>query len=123
MEYKPFKKNIHKARNVRIELLNTWIETYDPRYKPPKYYFFMKTMLEHGYQVKLYQAGVSKYVFIIKNDIVYKIRFSNHRPIKEKELENDCDFYVGISHLQASKTEDIINKILFNDQQSTKCPE
>lgn len=68
-------------------------------------------MLEKGWRVKLYTARVSKYVFVLKEGEIYKIRFSNHRPLYEKEMENDCDFYVGISHFQTSTTEQIIKKI------------
>lgn len=98
------------------------IETYDPRYKPPKYFEFIKTMILNGWTVKLYTAGVSKYIFVIKGMHIYKIRFSNHKPIREKELENDCDFYVGITHLQASTTEQVIEKILFMYDQIQKSP-
>lgn len=107
-----FKTNIHKAKNISLKTIDEMIETYDPRYKPPKYFEFIKTMLLEGWNVKLYTAGVSKYVFVSKGDHIYKIRFSNHKPIYTKELQNDCDFYVGITHQQASKTEQVIEKIL-----------
>ncbi|MCK5061741.1 hypothetical protein KAR28_04270 [Candidatus Parcubacteria bacterium] len=68
-------------------------------------------MLEAGWDVKLYVAKVSKYVFIIRDDVVFKIRFSNHKPLLFKEEESDCDFYVGISHKQVSTTEQLIKKL------------
>lgn len=108
-----FKKNLHLAKRCRLEKINSMIENYPKPFKPAKYLIFIKTMLENGWKVKLYVANkVSKYVFIIKGDDVFKIRFSNHLPIESKEKENDCDYYVGISHCQTSTTEEIINKIL-----------
>ena len=89
------------------------IENYPKPYAPAKYLIFIKTMIENGWMVKLYVANkVSKYVFISKGDEVYKIRFSNHKPLLNKEAEDDCDFYVGISNMQVSTTEQIIKKII-----------
>lgn len=111
----PFKKNLHKAKEVKLKKIENLIKNYNPRFSPPKYLHFIKDLLKDGWRVKLYTAGVSKYVFVYKviagEDIVYKIRFSNHKPIYEKEIENDCDFYVGISNTQACRTEDILKII------------
>lgn len=106
-----FKKNYHLAKHCRLKKINNLIEFYPKQYPTPKYLLFIKTMIELGWEVKLYKAGVSKYVYVVKDDIIYKIRFSNHKPLYYKELENDCDFYVGISHKQVSTTEAIIKKI------------
>lgn len=108
-----FKKNIHIAKDCRIEKINKMIENYPKPYQPAKYLIFIKTMLENGWRVKLYVANkVSKYVFIIKGEQVFKIRFSNHKPLYQKEMEDDCDYYVGISHKQVSTTEQIIKKLI-----------
>jgi hypothetical protein len=88
------------------------IKNYPKQYQTPKYLLFIKEMLANGYQVKVYIARVSKYIFLVKNDQITKIRFSNHRPLYEKEEENDCDYYVGISHKQVSTTEQLIKKLL-----------
>lgn len=106
-----FKYNLHVARKVKLKNLLEWIENYPKKYATPKYYLFMKTMLERGWIVKLHEVRVSKYVFVIKDDLVYKIRFSNHKPLFAREIENDCDYYVGISHNQVSTTEQIIKKL------------
>lgn len=107
-----FKKNLHIAKKCNLKKINSAIKNYPKQFPTPKYLLFIKQMLENGWQVKLYVANkVSKYVFIIKGDDVFKIRFSNHKPIYGKELENDCDYYVGVSHTQVSTTEQII-KIL-----------
>lgn len=110
-----FKKNLHVAKNCTLEKVNMLIENYSRKYPIPKYLTFIKKMLENGYKVKIYVARVSKYVFIKKGDIVIKIRFSNHKPIFEKEEENDCDYYVGVSHKQVTTTEELIEKLLSKD--------
>lgn len=107
----PFRKNIHLARKCKLSDINILIDTYPKRYPTPKYLLFIKQMLESGWEVKLYKSGVSKYVFTIKGNDIFKIRFSNHKPIYGRQLENDCDFYVGISHAQVYTTEQIIAKI------------
>lgn len=109
---KPFRYNYHKATRQRLEKINKQIENYEQQYgfKPPKYLHFIKEMLEIGLGVKLYlggKRGVSKYVFIENKDHLIKVRFSNHRPIKEYEEKEDCDYYVGVSHKQTSTTEQI----------------
>lgn len=102
-------KNYHIAKTCRLKQISQRIENYNKQYPTPKYLQFIKTMLEHGWSVKLYVAGVSKYVFVEKDQHIYKIRFSNHKPIYQREIENDCDFYVGISHKTVHKTEEIVN--------------
>jgi len=88
------------------------IETYPSKYPTPKYLLFMHEMLLNGWKVQLYTAEVSKYVFVSKDDLIFKIRFSNHKPRYSREIENDCDYYVGISHLQSKTTSEIIQIIL-----------
>lgn len=112
----PFRKNYHLAKKCKAEKINKEIEEYKKRtgYNAPKYLNFIADMIADGWSVKLYKGGlkrVSKYVFVRKNGYLAKIRFSNHLPIKGRELESDCDFYVGISHLQTSTTEEVREKI------------
>lgn len=106
-----FKKNIHRAKKIGYMKIRTMIKKYPSQYPTPKYMQFIKAMIEAKWQVKLYEARVSKYVFCIKGDEVYKIRFSNHKPLLDREEAEDCDYYVGISHKQVSTTEQIINKL------------
>lgn len=87
------------------------IAKYPKQYTPPKYMFFMLDMLRDGWEVKLYTARVSKYVFVKKGELFYKIRFSNHKPRHDRETERDCDFYVGVSHFQVSTTEKILEEL------------
>jgi len=108
-----FKKNLHKARACRLETIANKIRHYPKQYEKPKYLLFILRMLREGWTVKLYVANkVSKYVFVYKGDKIYKIRFSNHKPIIAKELDNDCDFYAGRSNLKVMKTEEIAKIIL-----------
>jgi len=108
---KMFKANAHKARPINLKNIENMIERYNKKYATPKYMIFIKTMIEKGFKVSLYVARVSKYVYVAKDGVVTKIRFSNHKPIYEKEMENDCDYYVGISHKAVRTTEQIV-KIL-----------
>lgn len=109
---RPFKKNYHVARRQRIEKIRKLIEFYPKQFAPPKYLVFMEKMMDAGWIVKLHKVGVSKYIFVEKGDNLFKIRFSNHKPLYNRELENDCDFYVGISHTQVSTTEKVLEKLL-----------
>lgn len=106
-----FKKNYHLARRYGLGKVEAMILNYPKQYSAPKYLEFIKTMIGLGWEVKVYVARVSKYIFITKGDNIFKIRFSNHKPLYEKEIENDCDFYVGISHKQVATTDEIIGKL------------
>lgn len=107
----PFRKNYHLSRKCKIGKITTKIETYDKRYSPPKYLQFIKRMIEAGWNVRIYESGVSKYVFVQREKELYKIRFSNHVPLFHKQQENDCDYYVGVSHGQVHTTEQIYQQI------------
>ena len=111
----PFRKNFHKAVRWSDEKINKAIENYNKNFKTPKYLQFMKTMVTEGWKVGIYQAGVSKYIFITKGPKIYKIRFSNHLPAYEREMEDDCDFFVGIARKQTLTTEQVAHKILTHD--------
>ena len=112
-----FKKNFHLARKVNLKKVNAMIENYPKKFQTPKYLIFVKTMLENGWKVKIYVANkVSKYVFIFRENEIKKIRFSNHKPLYQKEEENDCDYYVGISHKQVSTTEELMVFLLKNNK-------
>lgn len=108
----PFKANMHLAKNWKLGKVVGMIANYPAKYETPKYLLFIKKMLENGWQVKVYVARVSKYIFIIKDNEVFKIRFSNHKPLYDKEVESDCDFYVGISHKQVITTEELIKRFI-----------
>lgn len=82
-----------------------------------KWIGFCETMMAEGYYLKLYEARktVSKYITVIKPDDPshkFKVRFSNHRPIKHREVSGDCDFFVGVTNLGVTTTEQAIEATL-----------
>jgi len=77
------------------------IDTYkENEFEIPKFVQFIAYALSKGYKVHLYdaQTTVSKYVTIINGEKKFKVRFSNHKPNKQRQLNGDCDFFVGHSH-------------------------
>lgn len=72
-------------------------------------------MLDRCYVVSLYEARStrSKYVTVHGiNDTFYKVRFSNHKPNRTRELKKDCDFFVGVTHTGVRTWEDAIDACL-----------
>lgn len=70
-------------------------------FSTPKYVEFIEEMLKLGYKVKLHEAYEtrSKYVTVYGgHDLEFKVRFSNHAPIRARELAGDCNFFVGVTH-------------------------
>lgn len=111
-----FKKNYHKAHRCNLQSTAKRISRYaKTQYNAPKYLKFILRMLREKWEVRLYiprSNKISKYVFVSKGDKIFKIRFSNHKPIVQRELDNDCDFYAGISNLNVMTTEQIAKTIL-----------
>lgn len=86
-------------------------------YGKAKWIEFCEKMMAEGYYLKLYEARktVSKYITVIKPDDPshkFKVRFSNHRPIKHREVSGDCDFFVGVTNLGVTTTEMAIEATL-----------
>lgn len=79
-----------------------------------KWIQFCRFMLKRGYKVTLYEAQqtVSKYVTVHHLDKTYTVRFSNHKPNKYRELNGDCDMFVGITHTGARTVNDAIRVCL-----------
>jgi hypothetical protein len=75
-------------------------------YPCPKWIEFSEEFLKLGFQVTLYEAKttVSKYITVVKDKHRFKVRFSNHKPIKHRELQGDCDFFVGVTNLRTTNT-------------------
>lgn len=80
----------------------------------PKYIEFCETMLNAGFQVDLYEARrtVSKYVTVYAAGKEYKVRFSNHKPIREREARGDCDFFVGKTNYATTNTAQAVKATL-----------
>ena len=83
-------------------------------YEAPKWVQFSRELLRYGYILELYEARktFSKYITVKGEDAKpFKVRFSNHKPIKSREEMGDCDFFVGISHLNTSTWRDAITAV------------
>jgi hypothetical protein len=78
-----------------------------------KWIIFCETLMTQGFRVELYEARetVSKYVTISKMGKSFKVRFSNHKPIKHRQMKGDCDFFVGVSHSLVTTTNDALKAV------------
>lgn len=80
-------------------------------FRKSKWIEFCEAMLNRGLRVNLYEARrtVSKYVTVrASGKKAFKVRFSNHKPIRAKEAGNDCDFFVGRTHFATTTTSQAI---------------
>lgn len=86
----------------------------DGRYPTAKWIEFCRAMLAYNYVVSLYEARqtYSKYITVTSRGQSFKVRFSDHRPIYEKEMNGDCDFFVGVTNTGVRTTEDAIQATL-----------
>lgn len=80
----------------------------DGRYGRSMWVRFCDFMLDKGFTITLYEAQktYSKYITLWKDGKAFKVRFSNHKPIMERELAGDCDFFVGVCHTKTTTTRD-----------------
>lgn len=71
---------------------------------------FCEAMLDRGFVLILYEARqtFSKYITVCHYGRSFKVRFSNHKAIRERERAGDCDFFVGRGHFRTTTTEDAI---------------
>lgn len=104
-----------KAKNMRVtqEFLDQRSKiAQDGGFEKQKWIQFCEYMLKRGFYIKLYEATktYSKYISVIDpvNKSQFKVRFSNHKPIKKREVNGDCDFFVGIANLKTTTTEQAI---------------
>jgi hypothetical protein len=70
-------------------------------------------MLEKGWQIALHRAQTtrSKYLYIKKDKLNYKIRFSDHKASFNQETKKDCDYYVGVGNYGVITTEQLIEQL------------
>lgn len=75
--------------------------------------FCEKFVEDPRFKITLYEARktFSKYITFHYKDKTYKVRFSNHKPMRRRENEGDCDFFVGVTHLNISTTDDAIKAV------------
>jgi|JI7StandDraft_1071085.scaffolds.fasta_scaffold145277_5 hypothetical protein len=100
-----------KATNIIVtpEFLQSRIVPIGP-YPKQKWIEFCETLMAEGYTLSLYEARatVSKYITVRSQGKAFKVRFSNHKPIKGKEMAGDCDFFVGRTHTGVRTTGDAL---------------
>lgn len=87
-----------------------------PQYPKQKWVEFCEVLMERGFVLTLYEARktVSKYITVrhIKcPKKSFKVRFSNHKPSRYREVAKDCDFFVGITHLKTTTTKDALDAV------------
>lgn len=110
------KANFAKARNIAVtnKFLNERAEwSISKGYSKQKWIIFCEALLAAGFSLSLYEARKtwSKYITVSDGKSQFKVRFSNHRPNKRRELGGDCDFFVGVTHTGTRTTEDALNAI------------
>lgn len=99
-----------KANNVPVTaeyLQSRAIRSIALGYGKPKYIQFCERALASGMRVQLYEARhtASKYVTLRAGGRQFKVRFSNHKPIPSREVGGDCDFFVGVTNLAVTTTD------------------
>jgi hypothetical protein len=106
------KKRKMNDERVTVEFLQHRAKALEEKgYPKAKWIEFCERLMAHGYSMRLYEARqtFSKYITVMaRNGRSVKIRFSNHKPIKARELANDCDFFVGITHTGTRTTADAL---------------
>lgn len=84
------------------------------KYGKQKWIQFCEILIQQGYTCYLHEARrtFSKYIKVTNSTgKEFIVRFSNHKPIKYREERGDCDFFVGVTHLGTSTTEDALNAV------------
>lgn len=86
-------------------------------YPLPKWVMFCEELLNRGYELTLYEARetFSKYITVRdannRTHPTFKVRFSNHKPIYQREIAKDCDFFVGVTHTGVRDWRDALNAV------------
>lgn len=80
-----------------------------------RWVYFCCVMIGHGLDCYLYEARRtrSKYITVQLGEKSYKVRFSDHPPIPEREDNNDCDFFVGRTNRRVTTTDQAILECLW----------
>jgi hypothetical protein len=105
-----------KATNiaVTVEFLSSRAErAIAAGFAKQKWVQFCEAMLARGHSLTIYEARqtVSKYITVRTGKKTFKVRFSNHKPIKHRELAEDCDFFVGWTHTGVRTTDQAIEAV------------
>ena len=107
------RKKYRKAENKKINMsyLERRAEALTTNGWPiSKWIMFCAELLDDGFEIELYEAKktVSKYVTVMLDGKRYKVRFSDHKPIKYREVRQDCDFFVGKTNFATTTTQDAL---------------
>lgn len=109
----PHKKQ--KDARLTAELLQARAErSIKAGFTKQKWVEFCETLMADGYRLNLYEARTtfSKYITVRRKGAKpFKVRFSNHKPIMRRELEGDCDFFVGVTNLGVTTTQDALKVV------------
>lgn len=101
-----------KATNIKVthDYLKTKVTS---KYAKQKWIEFCEHLINDGFELSLYEARqtVSKYITVSHNGRSFKVRFSNHLPIKQRELSGDCDLFVGKTHTGVINTKTAILQV------------
>jgi hypothetical protein len=102
-----------KCSNKKLDL--KWLEKRASRaiqqgFSKQKWIEFSEKFCKEGYELTLYEARKtkSKYITLRRYGKEFKVRFSDHMPSKVRELNGDCDFFVGRTHTGIRSTQDAI---------------
>ncbi len=81
-----------------------------------KWIYFCEEIIRLGFTAELYEARQthSKYITVRRPDDwskSFKVRFSDHKPIRYREMAGDCDFFVGHTHTGVRNTHDAVNAV------------
>jgi len=81
-----------------------------------KWVEFCEVLLNEGFTLTLYEARqtYSKYITVVKpgsRKKSFKVRFSNHKPNRHRELAGDCDFFVGVTHLGVTTSQQALKAV------------
>ena len=109
------KNGLNENKKIKNEYLTKEIlkKKTSKKYGKQKWIIFAEELLNKGYKISLYEARrtFSKYLTVEKDGKQFKVRFSNHKPIKEREENNDCDFFVGVTNFKVTTTEDALQAV------------
>ena len=98
-----------KAKGVPIDRAFLRRRT-SKRHGKQKWIQYCEYYMDRGCTVLFYEAKktVSKYITIVHVNKMYRVRFSNHAPIKKREERGDCDFFVGHTNFEINTMLDAI---------------
>ncbi len=98
-------------KKIDLKYVNDLAKNYiEKNYSAPKWLQFSKYFILKGFEVYLAKSKstVSKYIYVEDMENVFKVRFSNHKPNKNKEVAEDCNFFVGRTNLRTTTTEQAV---------------